>query len=421
MGSLTAVPAPPDAPGTAQALFAEAHRRRQRRWLAGLTAALVACAAAAAVTVTWLDRAPGQDAEPAGAAGLAAAARSSAVAAVWFDGTRLRTGNVHLTGQITQRTGPEVNAASLPLVQAGGRIYWINPMGGGVPFAPYTAWYPRVVQYLDRATGKIGIAGPGNTAFVSANRRHLYMAQDATTLGEMPVAGGVPRQLTLPRGWYLPGGDGSAELGYDGLATANGVIVQSRESASWRPQVLAMWNPASGKVKVLGRGLAALGAYTPPRGRYSLLAWLPAVCRFPDNCLLKITNTASLATRTLRGPLPGGFAVGGAFSPDGTRLAVFPQTPPRGMVPGYARLALVDLSTGVVRIMPRPRITLGLDIGWALWLPDGRHLIVGTGTGSYLVDSPTLSARPLVLARAHGHNANSQDINFTAAILSPRG
>ena len=181
-----------------------------------------------------------------------------------------------------------------------------------------------------------------------------------------------------------------------------------------------MWSPGSGTVKVLGRGLAVLGAYTAPEGRYSLLAWLPAVCRFPDNCLLKITNTASLATRTLRGPLPGGFAVGGAFSPDGTRLAVFPQTPPRGMVPGYARLALVDLSTGVVRVMPRPRITLGLDLGWALWLPDGRHLIVGTGTGSYLVDSAALSARPLVLARAHGHNANSQDINFTAAILSPR-
>ena len=420
MGSLTAVPAPPDAPGTAQALFAEARRRRQRRWLAGVTAALVASAAVAAVTVTWLHQAPGQDAEHGGAAGLAVAARSSAVAAVWFDGTRLRTGNVHLTGQITQRAGPEVNAASLPLVQAGGRIYWINPMGGGVPFAPYTAWYPRVVEYLDRATGKVGIAGPGNTAFVSANGRHLYMAQDATTLGEMPVAGGVARQLTLPRGWYLPGGDGSAELGYDGLATANGVIVQSRESASWRPQVLAMWNPASGTVKVLGRGLAVLGAYTPPQRRYSLLAWLPSACRFPDNCLLKITNTASLATRTLRGPLPGGFAVGGAFSPDGTRLAVFPQTPPRGMVPGYARLALVDLSTGVIRVVPGPRITLGLDIGWAKWLPDGSHLIVGTGTGSYLVDSAALSARPLVLARAQGHNANSQDINFTAAILSPR-
>ena len=341
------------------------------------------------------------------------------MAAVWFDGTRLRTGNVHLTGQITQRAGPEVNAASLPLVQAGGRIYWVNPLGGGVPFAPYTAWYPRVVQYLDRATGKIGIAGPGNTAFVSANGRYLYMAQDATTLGEIPVAGGVLRQLTLPHGWYLPGGDGSAELSYEGLATANGVIVQSRESGSWRPRVFGLWDPGSGTVDVLGRGLAVLGAYTAPEGRYSLLAWLPAVCRFPDNCLLKITNTASLATRTLRGPLPGGFAVGGAFSPDGTRLAVFPQTPHRGMAPGYARLALVDLSTGAARVVPKPRITLGLDIGWALWLPDGRYLIMGTGTRSYLVDSATLTARPLVLARPHSHKANSQDINSTAAILPP--
>jgi len=416
MGSLTAPPALPDSPGTAQALFAAARQRRRRRWLAGITAVLAASAVVAAVTVIWLHRASGQDVEHPGAAGVAVAARASGVAAVWFDGTRLRTGDIYPSGRVTQRAGPEASADLLPLVQAGGRVYWVNAMGAFVPSRPYMAWYPRVVQYLDRATGKTGTVGPGSTAFLSANRRFLLMAQDATTLAEMPVAGGTLRQLTLPRGWYLPGGDGQAGLGYSGLATANGVIVQSGESTSWHPQVLAVWNPARGQVKVLGRGLTVLGAYTPPGARYSLLAWLPAACRFPDNCLLKITNTTTLATRTIRSPLPGGFAAGGAFSPGGTQLAVFLNA-----ARGPGRLALVDVDTGTVRIARTPGLVFGMDIGWALWLPDGRHLIGGTGAASYLVNSATLSASPLSLAHTRDRTtADSQNINFTAAILPPR-
>ena len=116
-------------------------------------------------------------------------------------------------------------------------------------------------------------------------------------------------------------------------------------------------------------------------------------------------------------PLPGGFAPGGAFSPDGTRLAVFLNTA-SGRA---ARLALVDPGTGTVRVARRPRPVLGQDFGWARWLPDGSHLIVGTGTGGYLVDSATLSATPLLIAGGHGHkNRNGQDINFTAALVPQR-
>ncbi|HEY6278532.1 MAG TPA: hypothetical protein VIX86_19635 [Streptosporangiaceae bacterium] len=403
-----------------QALFIQARRRRRRRWLAGIAAVLVGSAVVTVVIVTWPHRASGQDADRPGVAGTGLAARSSGGAAVWYDGIHLRVGSVHPDGQVIQRAGPEVNADLLPLVPAGGRIYWVNPMGGAVPFMPYRAWYPKIVQYLDRATGKIGIAGPGSTAFLSANGRYLLMAQDATTLGELPVAGGALRQLTLPPGWYLPGGDGLPGLDYPGLATANGVIVQSRESGESYPQVFGLWNPGSHTVRVLGRALAIIAAYTPPGARSSLLAWLPAACPFPDNCLLNITSTATLATRTVRSPMPGGFAIGGAFSPDGTQLAVFPQTLPHGMAPAYARLALVVPRTGAVRVAPRPRITLGEDLGWALWLPDGRHLIVGPCPGSCLVESATLSARPLFLAPSRGHHvSNGLDVNFTAAMLSP--
>jgi len=413
MSPLTAPPVSPG--GAAQALFREARRRRRRRWLAGIAVVLVASAAAAVSTVSWLHRASGHEDGGTGPAGAGLGARSSAAAAVWFDGTRLHAGYIHLGGRVTQRAGAEVSADLLPLVQAGGRVYWVNPAGA---FVPALGHWSQVVQYLDLATGKIGTAGPGQTVFLSADGRYLLMSQTATSLTETPVAGGASRQLTLPRGWYLPGGDGLADLSAgDGLATANGIIVQSAESPGRRAPALGVWNPRSGEVEVIGRDRAVIGAYTPPGARYSLLAWIPAGCPFPKNCLIQITNTATLSARTVRSPLPGGFAIGGAFSPGGTRLAVF-LTTASGRA---AQLALVDPGTGAVRVARRPLLALGQDVGWARWLPDGTHLIVGVGTGGYLVDSATLSARPLLFARGHGHNAgNSQDINYSTAVVPLR-
>ena len=78
-----------------------------------------------------------------------------------------------------------------------------------------------------------------------------------------------------------------------------------------------------------------------------------------------------------------------------------------------ARLAIVDLATGAVRIAPRLSLPLGMDIAWARWLPGGAHLIAGAATGTtYLVDTATLSARPLVVAPGPG-----ADVNYTTAIV----
>jgi hypothetical protein len=334
---------------------------------------------------------------------------------VWFDGTRLRSGDIHLSGQVTQRGGPEVTADLLPLVAAAGRVYWVNPMGGWTA----SAWYPSVVQYLDLATGRTGIAGHGSTVFLSAAGRELMIAQDATTLAELPASGrGPSRQLTVPRGWYLPGGDGLPEFGHPGLATANGIVVQSRESSSanWRPQLYALWDPARGTVRVLGRGLAVIGSWTPPGAGHSLLAWLPASGRLAGDCRLRITNTATWSTTRVRSPLNGGFAAGGAFSPDGTRLAVFPRTGPQGKSAGQARLALVNLRTGTLRMAREPRIPLGLDVAWALWLPGGQHLLTGTSAEPWLVSTSTLTARPLSPSRTRDQ-ATGGGINFTATLL----
>jgi hypothetical protein len=108
--------------------------------------------------------------------------------------------------------------------------------------------------------------------------------------------------------------------------------------------------------------------------------------------------------------------MGGAFSPAGTsgaRLAVFLN----GDSGTTARLALVDLATGAVRITPRLSLPIGEDIAWARWLPDGGHLIAGAASGiTYLVDTATLSARPLVVA-----SGSAADVNYTTAIVPRPG
>src|SRR5260370_18648626 len=97
---------------------------------------------------------------------------------------------------------------------------------------------------LDVAACTVVSAGPGQTLFLSADGRYLLMSQTATTLTETPVTGGAPRQLTLPRGWYLPGGAGLPNVvSGDGLATANGIILQPAESPPPRAPLLAPASP----------------------------------------------------------------------------------------------------------------------------------------------------------------------------------
>jgi hypothetical protein len=326
----------------------------------------------------------------------------------------LHVGYIHPGGDVTQHVVAEVNAAPMPLLSAGGRVYWVDPAG---TFVPALGHWSEVVRYLDLATGRMGTAGAGQTVFLSADGRYLLMSQTATSLTETPLTGGAARQLTLPRGWYLPGGDGLADVvSGAGLATANGIVVQSEQG--WGPggSVLAIWNPDSGRVTVIGRAVGVIGAYTPPGARYSLLAWLSASCGFPGSCALEITNTATLSSRTVHSPLPRGFALGGAFSPSGAsraRLAVFLNAGSGSA----ARLALVDPATGALRVVPRPSLVLGEDVAWARWLPDGVHLIAGpSATGSDLVDAATMSAEPLVVA-----HENSWDLDYTTAVVPLSG
>jgi hypothetical protein len=135
----------------------------------------------------------------------------------------------------------------------------------------------------------------------------------------------------VPAGGYVYAG-GSAVIRRFDLATGR-VRVMARG---------AVWNPATGTVRVIATGGGTvLGAATAPGARHSLLAWQPVACEL-RNCPVEITDTSSLRTVTARSPLRAGFTTSGAaFSPDGTRLAVFARTAP---VSGPAARARPPLS-----------------------------------------------------------------------------
>jgi hypothetical protein len=411
--------APPDRPAddVARVLFEEARQRRRRIRLAGCTAVVVLSLTATMLGLTWSrhPQAPGA-AEPGAATliGAAGAARSAQVVWVDWDG-RAHLGNL---STLTQHVVAEIDAdGGTPLVQAAGRVYWVDQGGRYMQ----GAFWPTTIEELNLASGRSRDVGPGEFVFPSADQRHLYISKTDTSLAELPIGGsGRSRQLTLPPGWYLPGGFS--------VAVADGILVQSTDDQAIRhPPALAVWNQDSGQVKILGRSVGAfmgaglgggvgdvIGAYTPPGAGYSLLAWMPASCRFPVSCPIRITNTSTLSSRTLRSPLPYGFALGGAFSPDGRLLAVFVNRSP-GTGGGTAELAIVSTRTGALRLVPGTRLALGEDLAWARWLPGTKQLIAEGAHRDYLVAAATFSVRPLSFASNGG-----QDPNYSAAIVPPR-
>ncbi|MDR2988447.1 MAG: hypothetical protein LBV34_26795, partial [Nocardiopsaceae bacterium] len=263
-----------------RALFREARRRRRRRWLAGLAVVFVAAILVAAAVLTWLGRGPREEVGGARRSEALTVDRSSATA-VWVDdSSRVHLGAIGADGRLSQRVVGEANAAAEPLVAVGRRVYWVDPAG---KFVPSLGHWSQVVRTLNLRTRQVSLAGAGQTVFLSADRHYLLMSQMPTSLTETPVAGGRPRSLSLPRGWYLPGGNGLADpLEGQGLDTVNGIVVQSKESPGVSVRRIALWDPRTRTVQVIGRAQAVIDAYTPPGAHYSLLAWLPAGCAAPQ-------------------------------------------------------------------------------------------------------------------------------------------
>ena len=181
------------------------------------------------------------------------------------------------------------------------------------------------------ATGRIRSIAPRQAVFAAADGRHVFIAWTGIDVIEVRTDGlGPARQLTVPRGWLVAGNGGIAGGGPGNLGEAgDGILVQaSGYQVSPEPTMLGLWNPHTGTVRVLGRmangndGL--IGATTLPDGHAGLVATFPASCGMvPGFRCVKITDTATLSSVTVRSPSRYGFGTGGAFSADGRWLATF--------------------------------------------------------------------------------------------------
>jgi hypothetical protein len=416
----------PDA-AQVRVLFAEARRRRRRRRAAAVAAVvLAALGATAAWAAAWPPvSAPGQARGAAQApGGWLGLSRAGAPLVAWVDDSSgLHVGDL-ATGR--QRLAARVNAdPTVPLVSAGGRLYWVDTAGGDLPGYGY---WPDVVRSLDLATGRISSLAPGQALFASADGRHVFIAWGMSLI-EVPASGqGPARQLTDPPGWFVPGNGGTLGGGPGDLgAVSDGVLVQASDyQVSPLPTALGVWDLRTGKVRVLGRmangddGL--IGAVTPPGSRSSLVAWLPASCGVvPGFHCVRITDTATGSGVTVPSPTRYGFAIGGGFTADGRWLAVFVITGVGSRHAGpSAQLAIVSTRTGRLRLVPGARYQIGAATLWAGAVPGGEQILAGGPANAYLVSAVNLAERAIYFLPGDRRSLDiSRDVNYSAAILAP--
>jgi hypothetical protein len=408
-------------------LFREAWRRRRRRRAAAVAAVVLVAAAAAAA---WAGGRPGTGAPgPARGAShapggwLGALRRAGVPLVAWVDDN----GGLHVGDLATgrQRLVATVRAdPTVPLVSAGGRIYWVDT--GGEYLRGYGYW-PDVVRSIDLATGRIRSVAPGQAVFASADGRHVFIAWTGTDLIEVPADGSGPaRQLTVPRGWFVAGNGGIAGGGPGELGVAgDGILVQASEyQEALSPAVLGLWDPHTGTVRVLGRmangDYGLIAATTPPGGHAGLVATFPASCGIvPGFRCIRITDTATGSGVTVRSPSQYGFGIGGEFSADGRWLAAFVITGVGSRHAGpSARLAIVNTRTGRLRLVPGARYLIGAATLWAGAIPGREEILAGGPANAYLVNAVTLTERAVYfLPGDHRSLDISRDVNYSAAVL----
>jgi hypothetical protein len=309
---------------------------------------------------------------------------------------QLRVGNPATRAQHVVATLP--SDAGGWFAAAAGHLYWLdfNVDRNVVPIRSY-----------DLATRRISYLPPGETVFTSADGRHVYVMRSNTTLIEVAADGSGPqRWLHAPSGWSIAGYPFPVAVAHGGIIVGSGT-----------GDTMAVWSTMTGKITLIGQG-GPMAAYTPRDGRYSLLAWAPDSCANQAFCTVNITNTATRTTVRALSPLHHGYSQAGenavAFSPDGSRLAVFARTAPlsRNTV---SELAIVDTRTGSLKLVRSVRLFTLEDGDWALWLPGGQRLLAGGATATYAVDAQTLAAQPFSFFPS---TPEAPDIDSSAVVLS---
>jgi hypothetical protein len=329
-------------------------------------------------------------------------------------------GQLHIgdSAGLTQRVVAQADAdPTASLVSLDHTIFWVRSM---LPNSNQTVDpIPNpIVQGFDTTTGRTFTVASGTQVFASLDQTFLYVEADYGHLAEYwPNGASRGRILQLPNGWYL---SNPGLLGDPTPVVANGILVASApEQYTKNPTTLAIWNPMTGHVRVMGKTWKVIGSYTKPGARSSLVAWAPASCTETKNCSLHITDTSTLSTRLVHNPLGHGFEWGGGFSPDGTQLAVFVQTGHWDLSP-TTQLALVTAS-GSIRMVPGAVINIGDALAWAEWYPDSSHLIaggVGTPDGTpndnhYVVNVQTRTVVPFRFL-----TDGNQDVNYSVVAVS---
>ncbi len=402
----------PAARADPEAIIPEARRRGRWRRAALALAVVTVTGAVVAVAVAGRDgpRARSRPRSPLGASAPSRTARPPSVVVAWGD----YAGGVHL-GDLATRRQMQIAALSSrqsfaagPVVEDRGRLLWSDGYGK--------------VRSLDIATGKTIVVTRGLAVIVSPGGARLYVDQGSSGFLELNARTlRVVRRLALPAGWTADA--------YLARPVAGGLLVAHtwKSPHTGTPLLLGVWRPGSG-VRPLGASDdLALAVYTAPTARYSLVAWVPRCAEhrraFGSGCPLAITNTATGKTVKVPSPNRWGFT-GGAFSPYGGELATFVNTNNASdpFRTPYSELALIDTTTGSLRLDPKVKMVTTEDAAWAQWLPGGRQLLTGALSATYLVNARSLAARPLYFDGADTRLQsvmNSPDLNFSTLVVPP--
>ena len=177
---------------------------------------------------------------------------------------------------LTQRVVAQADAdPTASLVSLNHSIFWVRAM---LPNRNQTADpIPNpMVQGFDTTTGRTFTVASGTQVFGSLDDTFMYIETNNGHLAEYwPNGASKDRNLQLPKGWVLTD---SSLLGDPTPVVANGILVESvlaqnglpvhvcsdsvgalcpattrLQQLSKKPLTLAIWNPTSGHVRVMGK------------------------------------------------------------------------------------------------------------------------------------------------------------------------
>ena len=223
----------------------------------------------------------------------------------------------------------------------------------------FTSQGERIYAYTPGDT-ELRDIGAGDDVFAAADGQSIFVVADSQ-LEQRTVQGAI-----IAGPWPIPGG---YNLTFPPRATSTGVLVEETANAFIRQ--LAEWHPSTGEIQPIGSHNRLIDTYIAPDGT-TTIARTDCTTNFP--CWLLLTDTSTGQTSRVDSPVPGnGFYGGGAFSPDGSQLAVFIATN-RGSVNPAARLGIVDVASGDLRVIDKSDVPVGESYGYASWSPSGSWL-----------------------------------------------